>query len=77
MSHVARTYRGFTITSTVLGPEKATGKIPRLPARALARRGRILIEGIQPVGGEWDENVRAEIDRLLDPALLRNVLNLN
>lgn len=77
MTDEARTYRGFTITSTVSGPEGENNKTPRLPARAVARRGRIRIEEPQLIGGEWDGQVRHEIDRLLDPAMLRDVVNLN
>ncbi len=77
MSHSVRTYRGFTITSLVLEPTGKENKVPRFPARAIAQRGCILIEGIQPITGEWDNLARNEIDRLLDPALLRGVTDLN
>lgn len=77
MSHLPRMYRGFTITSKVVEPEPNRERVSRLPARAVARRGQIQIEGIQPIVGEWDDLVRAEIDRLFNPALLRGVANLN
>lgn len=77
MPHKACMYRGFAITGTVVESEGETSDNPPLPARAVARRGRIRIEEPQPIAGIWDAHVRYEIDRLLDPAVLRDVDALN
>jgi hypothetical protein len=73
-----RTYRQFQLTDKILDPEDGPGDEPPLqPARVVARRGRIVIEEPRPLLGERDEQVEQEIDRLLDPAELRDVKALN
>jgi hypothetical protein len=69
-----RTYRGFELTDKLLDPDDGP---PLQPARVVARRGRIVIEEPRPLLGERDEQVQQEIDRLLDPAELRDVKTLN
>lgn len=73
MSHKASTYRGFKITSNILDPEEENTEVPY----AVGRRGQIRVVEPHLVGAKWDRKIRYEIDRLLDPAILRDVVNLN
>lgn len=66
------TYRGFTLSS----PPSSPSHIVR------AQRGRIrlhvqLQEGPMPQGWTLQDVLRLEIDRLIDPKVMRNVDHLN
>ncbi len=72
------TYRGFEIETDITNPTEPDG-VPELheAVQVIGRRGRIEIVETPPLSGEKDAQLREEIDRLLDPATLRDVDALN
>ena len=74
----AHSCRGFEIETSFSDPTETDG-VPELheAVQVIGRRGRIEIVETPPLSGEKDAQLREEIDRLLDPATLREVGALN
>jgi hypothetical protein len=72
------TYRGFEIETGISDPTEKDG-VPELQeaVQVIGRRGRIEIVETLPLSGEKDAQLKEEIERLLDPATLREVDALN